>query len=75
MSEEKLTIGRVAEKALRDGLSNEEVLQAVKDAFPESNTSMASVNWYRNKLRSDGESVPASRDIRRARREASKNAG
>lgn len=69
---EKVTIGRVAEKALRDGLSNEEVLQAVKKAFPDSNTSMASINWYRNKLRSEGEDVKTSRAIRKERREAAK---
>lgn len=69
---EKVTIGRVAEKALRDGLSNEEVLQAVKKTFPDSNTSMASINWYRNKLRSEGEDVKTSRAIRKERREAAK---
>lgn len=72
---EKQTIGRVAEKALRDGLSNEEVLAAVKAAFPESSTSMASINWYRNKLRSEGEDVKTSRQIRKERREAEKAAG
>lgn len=72
MSEEKLTIGRVAETSLRDGLSNDEVLAAVKKAFPDSNTSMASVNWYRNKLRSEGEDVKTSRQIRKEQREAAK---
>jgi len=74
MSEEKITIGRVAEQALHDGLSNEEVLAAVKTAFPESSTSMASVNWYRNKLRAEGHDVKTSRDIRKERREAAKAA-
>jgi len=74
MSEDKNTIGRIAEQALRDGLSNDDVLAAVKKAFPESNTSMASVNWYRNKLRSDGEDVKTSRQIRKDQREAAKNA-
>ena len=71
---EKMTIGRVAEQALKDGLSNEEVLEAVKKAFPESSTSMASINWYRNKLRSEGEDVKTSRQIRKERREAAKAA-
>jgi len=71
---EKQTIGRVAEQALRDGLSNEEVLAAVKKAFPESSTSMASINWYRNKLRSEGYDVKTSRAIRKERREAEKAA-
>lgn len=69
-----MTIGRVAEQALKDGLSNEEVLEAVKKAFPESSTSMASINWYRNKLRSEGEAVKTSRQIRKERREAAKAA-
>lgn len=72
MSEEKITIGRVAEAALRDGASNEEVLAAVKKAFPDSDTAMASINWYRNKLRSDGEDIKTSRQIRKDRREAAK---
>lgn len=72
---EKMTIGRAAEDALRQGLTNEEVLAAIKEAFPEASTSMASVNWYRHKMIADGEPIKTSREIRKERRAASKNAG
>lgn len=72
---EKTTIGRVAEGALREGKTNEEVLATIKEAFPDSNTSMASVNWYRHKMIADGEPIKTSREIRKERRAASKNAG
>jgi len=44
----------VATEAILNGASNEEALAAVRKEFPDANTTKASINWYRNKLRKDG---------------------
>lgn len=49
----KETIGAVAEKAIMDGANNEGALRAVKEKFPQAATSMASISWYRSKLRKE----------------------
>jgi len=67
----KETIGEVAKRAISDGATNEEVLAAVKDKFPHSATSMASVSWYRSKLRKDDPSIPTDREARERRGEGS----
>lgn len=64
--ETKRGVGTVAIEALRAGKTNEDALAAVQKEFPEAKTSLASINWYRNKLRSDGEDVPTSRDLKKA---------
>ena len=57
-------VGDVAKELIRAGKTNEEVLAAIKEQFPDAKTSMASINWYRNKLRSDGEDVPTARSLK-----------
>lgn len=57
-------VGDVAKDLIRAGQTNEQVLAAVKEQFPEAKTSMASINWYRNKLRGDGEDVPTARELK-----------
>lgn len=57
-------VGDVAKDLIRAGKTNEEVLASIKEQFPEAKTSMASINWYRNKLRSDGEDVPTARSLK-----------
>ena len=47
----KRTIGAVAMDAIRSGKSNEQVLEAVRAEFPSAKTTVACVNWYRNKVR------------------------
>ena len=59
-------IGDVIKAAIRDGKTNEEALAAAKAQFPDCKTSLASVNWYRNQLRSTDKSVPTSRDLKKA---------
>ena len=49
----KETIGAAAEKAIKDGASNEGALKEVKENFPQAATSMASISWYRSKLRKE----------------------
>lgn len=69
MAEQKATIGKLAERELLAGKSNEDVLASIKKAFPDADTSMASVNWYRNRLRAEGAKVKTSREIRKGGKE------
>lgn len=68
--EPKQGVGYVATQAILAGKTNEEAFKAVQDAFPEAKTTMASINWYRNKLRSDGHEVKTSRELRAAAKPA-----
>lgn len=64
-------VGEVAKQLILEGKTNEEVLAAVKAQFPDAKTSAASINWYRNKMRSDGvEGVKTSREIKAANKPA-----
>jgi len=70
-------VGDVAKDLIRGGKTNEEVLAAIKEQFPDAKTSMASINWYRNKLRTDGEDVPTARSLKadaKAEQKAAKEA-
>ena len=70
-------VGDVAKDLIRGGKTNEEVLAAIKEQFPDAKTSMASINWYRNKLRGDGEQVPTARELKadaKAEQKAAKEA-
>ena len=61
------SIGEVAEAAIRDGLTNAETLERVRERFPEASTSAASVAWYRARLRKAGADVPTDIEARRDR--------
>ncbi len=67
--EPKRGVGTVAVEAIKAGKDNAEALKAVQAEFPEAKTSLASINWYRNKLRSekakgdDGKLVPTAREL------------
>lgn len=50
----KSSIGATASDAIRQGMSNAEALEIVLQAHPNANTKLASINWYRNKLRKEG---------------------
>jgi len=63
------TVGDVAIEAIRAGKTNEEALAIVKAKFPDAKTSMPSINWYRNKIRSEGEKVPTARELKKAAKE------
>ncbi len=65
-------VGDLAKDLIRNGKTNEEVLATVKEKFPEAKTSMASINWYRNKLRNDGEKVPTARELKADVKDAEK---
>jgi Arc/MetJ-type ribon-helix-helix transcriptional regulator len=64
----KETIGGAARSAILAGASNDEALVAVRKKFPRSATSLASIAWYRTKLRKElGEKVPTDRQSRASR--------
>jgi hypothetical protein len=65
----KGTIGDEAEKQIRRGLTNREVLEQVRAKFPHGATSLESVAWYRSRLRRSGEDVPTDREAK-AKRDA-----
>ena len=65
--EPKRGVGTVAIEAIRSGMTNEDALVAVQEEFPDAKTSLASINWYRQKLRSDGDkSVKTARELKKA---------
>ncbi len=61
----KRGVGTVAIEAITAGKTNEEALEACRKEFPEAKTSLASINWYRNKLRGEGKKVPTARDLKK----------
>ena len=67
----KETIGEVAKQAITAGATNDGALNAVKAKFPHAATSMASISWYRSKLRKDAPSIPTDREARERRGEGS----
>lgn len=69
VKEPKRGVGTVAVEAIRAGKTNDEALAAVKSEFPEAKTTLASVNWYRNKLRSEDKSIPTARDLKKTAKE------
>ncbi len=65
----KKTIGSVAERALLAGKTNQEALDGVKEKIGKDvSTSLASVAWYRAKLRREGKNVPTDRQARLRKR-------
>ena len=47
------TIGAIAEEAILAGDTNDEVLEKVREQRPEAATTLASISWYRSRLRSE----------------------
>jgi metal-responsive CopG/Arc/MetJ family transcriptional regulator len=61
----KETIGGAARAAILAGESNDDALLTVRQKFPKASTSLASIVWYRSKLRREfGEKVPTDRQAR-----------
>ena len=78
----KRGVGTVAVESICAGMTNEAALEAVKAEFPDAKTSLASINWYRNKLRTDevqgtdGKPIPTARGLKKAAKaEAGEDAG
>jgi hypothetical protein len=64
--EKKRGIGDVITEAIKAGKTNEDALAAARAEFPDGKTTLASVNWYRNKLRAEDKSIPTARDLKKA---------
>ena len=74
-TEKKRGIGDAAVEAIKAKMTNDEALKAIKEEFPEAKTSLSSINWYRNKLRTEGANVPTARELKqKAKKEAEKAA-
>lgn len=52
----RVTVGATAIKLILENpeLSNAQVLEKVKEAFPAAQTTMACIAWYKSKLRKEG---------------------
>lgn len=63
------TVGEVAEASILNGDTNEEALEAVFKRHPGAATTLASISWYRSKLRKDkgADQVMTDAEVRRAR--------
>ena len=62
----KRGIGTVVKESVLAGMTNEDVLEAVKAEFPNANTTASTISWYRNSLRKSGNMVPTARAIKKA---------
>jgi hypothetical protein len=70
--EPKRNIGFVAREAIMAGKTNQEALTSVKAEFPDAETTMASINWYRNDLKKKlgKEAVPVIQRVKKEKPEA-----
>ena len=66
-SKKPRTIAETITAALKRGKSNAEALASVKEEHPHATTSLATINWYRNRLRQEGVTIPTDREARRKR--------
>lgn len=62
----KRGVGTVAREAIRAGKTNEEALAAVQAEFPDANSSLATISWYRNDLRKKEQGIPSGREVKKA---------
>jgi hypothetical protein len=63
MAREKTTLEIMA-GAFKRKRDNAEVLAAVLKAHPYSKMTLATVNWYRNKMRKTDDSIPSEHSLR-----------
>ena len=56
------TIQEATVAALRGRLTNAQVLDRVREVFPDG-SSLKCVAWYRSKLRREGENIPTNREL------------
>lgn len=62
------TVAQIAIAGLKRGKTNADVLASVRKAHPHSTISLATVNWYRNRLRDKkGTKIASDRETRRKR--------
>ena len=56
-------IGTLAREAIRRGMNNKEALEYVHAVLPGVATTMQCINWYRCKMRKNGEKVMTNRQL------------
>lgn len=61
------TIGELAKAEIRNGATNQEVLDKVIERFPHAQTTRESIAWYRSRLRRDDPEVPTDREAAASR--------
>lgn len=64
----KRGVGTVIRERLLEGDTNEQALAAVQGEFPDANTTLATVSWYRSDMRKKGEKVQSARDVKKAQK-------
>lgn len=64
-------IGKRAMKLILEGKTNQEIIEIIKAEIAEANPTVATMAWYRNKLRQDG-LLP--KPVRKAKKEAAPEA-
>jgi post-segregation antitoxin (ccd killing protein) len=62
------TIGALAEAEIRNGLTNDEVLERVLGKFPHAQTTRDSIAWYRSRLRREDPEVVTDREAQARRK-------
>jgi plasmid stability protein len=58
-------VGDLAMRLIGEGLPNQDVLDMVRQEFPDASTTMDSIYWYRSVMRRRGENVPTSSEAQR----------
>ena len=61
----KQGVGAFAMDLIRKNKTNDQILAEVKKQFPAAKTTVASIAWYRNKLRQDGEKISTARELKK----------
>lgn len=61
------TIGKLADAEIRNGLTNDEVLERVLAKFPHAQTTRDSIAWYRSRLRREDPEVVTDREAKARR--------
>ncbi len=72
--EPKRGVGTAVMEAIKAEHTNEEALEITLKEFPDARTSLASVNWYRNKMRSMDKTIPTARELKKKRTAAAPKA-
>jgi len=59
------SIGSVARGFISQNpsMKNEEILQLVKNEFPEAKTSLACIGWYKSKMKKEAKTTPVVRTV------------
>ena len=65
----RIKVGDIAKAGIRNGLTNEQVVELVKKEIPVAKTTIGCIAWYRNDMKKKGEKVPVPKDVEKRRAE------